>query len=149
MGTNRIAVYLPTKDDFETFLKFYENPKGLSLEIWEKYINKFCVDLGDGCYAYKNWYENNNYTIITLQYYIKQFHEVIEVDETPQHYNTGTFDVIDFCNAYKLNFNRGNIVKYVARAGKKGSELEDLEKALDYIKREIKFLKDGHNGSDN
>lgn len=62
---------------------------------------------------------------------------------TPLHYNTNEgIDVIDFCNYYKLNFNRGNVVKYVARAGKKDDEIKDLEKALDYIQREIKYLRE-------
>jgi hypothetical protein len=41
-----------------------------------------------------------------------------------------------------LNFNRGNIIKYVSRAGKKEaeSELKDLEKALYYLEREINLL---------
>ena len=59
----------------------------------------------------------------------------------PKHYQTNTIDVIDFCSAYNLNFNRGNVVKYVCRAGRKDNELEDLEKALDYIKREIQTIK--------
>jgi hypothetical protein len=46
-------------------------------------------------------------------------------------------DVIDFCKMYKMNFNRGNIVKYLARAGKKDNELDDLRKALNYLLREI------------
>lgn len=58
-----------------------------------------------------------------------------------KHYKNKTgVDVIDIAKMYKLNFNRGNIVKYVCRAGKKDNELEDLKKALDYIQREIKYL---------
>ena len=50
------------------------------------------------------------------------------------HYEaTGDYDVIDFCQHYKLSFNRGNVVKYIARAGKKDDELQDLYKAKDYI----------------
>jgi len=61
----------------------------------------------------------------------------------PAHYQTDVdFDVIDFCNAYDLNFNRGSVVKYAARAGKKDDEIKDLEKALDFIQREIKYLKE-------
>jgi len=45
------------------------------------------------------------------------------------------------CNDYSLNFNRGNIVKYIARAGKKGIEIDDLYKALDYLQREIECIK--------
>jgi hypothetical protein len=50
------------------------------------------------------------------------------------------YDVIDFCKDYNLNFNRGNIVKYVVRAGKKDDELQDMRKALDYLLREITYL---------
>jgi hypothetical protein len=38
-----------------------------------------------------------------------------------------------------MNFNRGNIVKYLARAGKKDNELDDLRKALNYLLREIDY----------
>ena len=44
---------------------------------------------------------------------------------------------------YSLNFNRGNIIKYIARAGKKDDEIKDLKKAKDYIEREIKYLEEG------
>lgn len=40
-----------------------------------------------------------------------------------------------------LNFCRGNAVKYICRAGLKGNELQDLEKALWYLQREINRLK--------
>lgn len=59
----------------------------------------------------------------------------------PKHYATDNIDVIDFCKLYKLDFNKGNIIKYVCRAGKKDNELEDLEKALDYLQREIECVK--------
>ena len=53
------------------------------------------------------------------------------------HYENGKgYDVIDFIKDYNLNFNRGNIIKYVCRAGKKESELRD------YLRREIEFLRD-------
>ncbi len=60
---------------------------------------------------------------------------------TQIHYENGKgYDVIDFITDYGLNFNRGNIIKYVARAGKKVDELSDLRKALDYINREIETI---------
>mgnify|MGYP001818311069 FL=1 len=62
---------------------------------------------------------------------------------TQIHYETGKdYDIIDVCKDYSLNFNRGNILKYVARAGKKDNELQDLRKALDYLQREIDYLED-------
>ena len=55
----------------------------------------------------------------------------------PSHYKQGTAEVIDITE--HLNFNRGNAIKYLARAGfkKSSTELEDLKKALWYVKREI------------
>ena len=62
---------------------------------------------------------------------------------TQLHYETGKdYDIIDVCKDYALNFNKGNIIKYVARAGKKDDELLDLLKAKDYLEREIQFLRD-------
>ena len=57
---------------------------------------------------------------------------------TPPHYQ-GTTQPIDLINAQNLNFNLGNVVKYVCRAGKKQGEntLSDLEKAQNYLYYEI------------
>jgi len=58
----------------------------------------------------------------------------------PSHYNFGRLEVIDVIEDWKLNFHRGNAVKYIARAAYKGSELEDLRKARWYLDREIQRL---------
>ena len=60
---------------------------------------------------------------------------------SPAHYQ-GVIQPIDLINAQNLNFNLGNVVKYVCRAGKKQGEsnLKDLKKAKDYINYEIKRL---------
>jgi len=54
--------------------------------------------------------------------------------------NEQDYDVIDICTDYNLSFTRGNILKYIVRAGKKDDELQDLRKALDYLQREIEHL---------
>ena len=65
-----------------------------------------------------------------------------ENNMTPLHYsNENNYDVIDFVKDNNLNFNEGNVVKYVTRCRKKGTHLKDLEKALDYIQREIEFIR--------
>ena len=64
----------------------------------------------------------------------------------PNHYFADSgIEVIDAIEAWNLNFSRGNAVKYIARAGVKNpeKEIEDLEKAVWYITREIKRLQDG------
>lgn len=66
----------------------------------------------------------------------------------PQHYNDGKIEVIDYIEDKKLDFHLGNAVKYISRAGKKCEsgedrkikKIEDLNKAIWYIQREIKFL---------
>jgi hypothetical protein len=72
---------------------------------------------------------------------------VIDNINHPQHYNMGKIEVIDAIEEWKLGFNLGNAVKYIARAGHKNKdkELEDLLKALWYLNREIENLK-GKNG---
>ena len=55
----------------------------------------------------------------------------------PKHYNVGDIEVIDFIDSWSLNFNLGNAIKYIARCDYKGNKMEDLEKAIFYIKREI------------
>ena len=59
----------------------------------------------------------------------------------PAHYTTGGIETIDFIEAKKLNYNIGNVVKYITRADHKGNKLEDLRKAQWYLSREIAALK--------
>jgi hypothetical protein len=61
---------------------------------------------------------------------------------TPNHYdNNKSYDVIDFVKDYDLNFNEGNVIKYVARARKKDNHIKDLEKAIDYLERELTHVR--------
>jgi|TARA_R110000824_G_scaffold316317_2_gene503534 hypothetical protein len=64
---------------------------------------------------------------------------------TQTHYENGKdYDIIDVIRDYDLNFCRGNIIKYIARAGKKQDELLDLIKAQDYLNREIELLREAN-----
>jgi hypothetical protein len=61
----------------------------------------------------------------------------------PSHYTAyKDIEVIDLTE--QMNFNRGNAVKYIARAGlkSKNTEVEDLKKAAWYINREIQRLEE-------
>ena len=55
----------------------------------------------------------------------------------PAHYNVGKIEVIDAIEDWGLGFSLGNAIKYIARADHKGRPVEDLEKAVWYIRREI------------
>ena len=61
---------------------------------------------------------------------------------SPAHYtHYRGMEIIDLTS--QMNFCRGNAVKYIARAGLKSqnTEIEDLEKAIKYLKMEINRLK--------
>jgi len=70
-----------------------------------------------------------------------------EMVNHPEHYQFGddkTYEVVNVCEAWGLDKDAYifNVVKYVARAGKKDSdkELQDLKKALWYLERKINNL---------
>lgn len=60
----------------------------------------------------------------------------------PEHYGgaDNLYEAIKVIEAWKLNFNLGNSVKYIARAGKKDVLLQDLKKAAWYLNREIENI---------
>lgn len=63
---------------------------------------------------------------------------------SPAHYTRGGIETIDFIEAKGLNFHLGNSVKYIARAGyKEDAKIQDLEKAMWYLNREIERIKKG------
>lgn len=61
----------------------------------------------------------------------------------PEHYTwlPNGVEAIDITEHF--NFNRGNALKYIMRAGRKGNEVtevEDLQKAAWYLNREVRRL---------
>jgi len=63
--------------------------------------------------------------------------ETVDNVNHPAHYKVGGIETIDFIEAKKLNYNLGNVVKYLTRADHKGNRSQDLEKARWYLDREI------------
>ena len=60
----------------------------------------------------------------------------------PSYYNKANMSVIDIIDEYELNFNKGNIIKYILRSGKKSkdTEIQDIQKAMRYCQMEIERL---------
>ncbi len=59
------------------------------------------------------------------------------MDETPKHYQ-GAIQPIEFMRSCLtkeefIGFCKGNVIKYIARAGKKGDAGQDVAKARDYL----------------
>lgn len=97
----------------------------------------------------RNLYPKNKHTVVTKSSLPKTntctpMPPVKEPRETvhhPDHYNKG-IEVIKFIESWDLNFSRGSAIKYICRGGLKdpGKEMEDLEKAKQYIEFEINRL---------
>jgi hypothetical protein len=64
------------------------------------------------------------------------------VDPTnPEHYKRHPSGVECIQITEHMNFNLGNAIKYIWRAGLKGEAVADLEKAQWYLAREIERIK--------
>ena len=70
----------------------------------------------------------------------KSLKDAFDAVNHPPHYKAGGIETIDFIEAKSLNYNLGNVVKYITRADHKGSKLEDLKKAQWYLNREVSNL---------
>lgn len=53
----------------------------------------------------------------------------------PSHYNQGSIECIDYIEDQKLPFHLANAVKYIVRCRFKGSEEQDIDKAIFYLNR--------------
>jgi len=59
----------------------------------------------------------------------------------PVHYTRGGIETIDFIEAKSLGFHLGNAIKYISRSALKGHEIEDIEKAIWYLRRYMEVRK--------
>lgn len=58
----------------------------------------------------------------------------------PPHYTSHPSGIEAIQVTRHMNFNLGNAIKYIWRAGQKGDAIQDLEKAMFYIADEIRRL---------
>lgn len=67
-----------------------------------------------------------------------------DIETRPIHYKDEKYEAKDVIREWKLNFNLGNVIKYIARNGKKAdnSNIQDLKKAKQYIEFEISYLEE-------
>ena len=85
----------------------------------------------------------------TLRYDDPTVKELRDPVEHPAHYTFGKIEVLDAIEDWGLDYHRGNILKYLVRAGKKGDKLiEDLRKARFYLDRYIRLHQEHKDGID-
>lgn len=58
----------------------------------------------------------------------------------PAHYTAHPSGIECIAITEHMSFNLGNAVKYIWRSGDKGSTIQDLQKAVWYVNREIERL---------
>lgn len=80
-----------------------------------------------------------NVTSTKLREMIEMIEKPSDPVNNPTHYTDGGIETIDYIEAKGLGYHLGNAVKYISRAGKKGTNqgLEDLRKAQWYLARAI------------
>ena len=61
----------------------------------------------------------------------------------PSHYERWNIEPVTFIMLNDMEFWRGNVIKYIARAGFKDDEIQDLLKAKRYIDMRINQLENG------
>ena len=119
-------------DDFPYFCGKTSTDKINSKELSKEDIDKRTKNTLDLEYNTKN--------------YVHDFRKDIPPFESRPKYYGGkdsTYEVFNVLEAWKLDkdFYLGNVIKYLARAGKKTfNNKEDLEKALVYLQRRIDTL---------
>jgi hypothetical protein len=71
----------------------------------------------------------------------KELNKALKEDlvNKPSHYTNSKIEVIDYIEDKGFNYNLGNAVKYISRAGKKNKDtyVQDLQKAIWYLTREV------------
>lgn len=81
---------------------------------------------------------------MTMQDEDKKYNESVN---HPSHYRAGNIEAIDVIEQFNLNYNLGNVIKYILRSERKGKREEDILKALWYLNREVqKAIKNSGKG---
>ena len=153
----KIAINCQTEEDCIDFLKMCDEAgiKWLSgsLASSDTYFDYYRKDT---CYSYFNSERKSGLCTGSFGFYMRKIGVKIyewqtlnnnkdkkEMINHPSHYNQGKFEAIDVIEDWKLNFNLGNTVKYISRAGHKDNIIQDLKKSLWYLNREIERLEKG------
>lgn len=101
-------------------------------------IDEPCVSCSKSTNHFEPKEHSSNCTMSERKFKNKDYgFDEIDMVNHPQHYQHG-IEPIDYIESHNLNFNLGNVIKYVSRAPFKGTEVEDLKKAKWYLEREIK-----------
>lgn len=137
-------VYLENKRIFES------NWRTRKFTTWiDEFSESDFVDSADGSGDFGNSEDdprdnigNDKNNVVSIKKKHDSIHDPVK---SPSHYTSGGIEPLTFIESQGWSdFHRGNVIKYVSRAGKKGGpdkEIEDLEKAAEYLRRLIETRK--------
>lgn len=108
------------------------NDKNKFNEVYLKFVNWY-----EG--LDKDWYEKLNQQVEEDMAKEKAKSKEKDIINHPEHYTKGGIEVREFIDSWHLDFNSGNVIKYVVRAPYKGTELQDLKKAQNYLNHLIEL----------
>ncbi len=67
----------------------------------------------------------------------------VDMVDHPPHYTQGKIECIEFIEDQKLGYHLGQAVAYIVRCRWKGTEREDVRKAIWYLERYLKEVENG------
>ena len=119
-----------------------EFKKGKKVRVVEN-TNSHCYEIGSivTMYSQCSDKEFEAKEVVNGGVWNVRFSDCEEIEEKPERYKNKEvhgMDVIDLVNYWGLNFQEGNILKYLLRD--KGEDESDLEKIIDYARRELKRI---------
>lgn len=135
---NNVITLLQVMDIYATDLErtgnedqygwYYNDIKDLTIEVSEQKQHRVQIAFPDP---------------IKLKDFDPKIHKpMFDSIRRPSHYTEGCkYEPRKVIADWGLNFNLGNAVKYLARAGRKGDKVEDLRKAIQYIEFELEESK--------
>jgi hypothetical protein len=139
---HNIELFSLEREDLFTFALVTEKP--VDLEVLDDVRHAIGDNFG---VRNKVAFLSDNVTVNTVGF-LKHEEKIEDAVTHPSHYNQGRIEVIEAIEDWRLDFHRGNAVKYIARAGRKDplKEIEDLKKAIWYIERAIEVLQSSESG---
>ncbi|MDK8500664.1 DUF3310 domain-containing protein [Corynebacterium pseudodiphtheriticum] len=155
MNKKRCIVAIITKEKGTLYLTSWGKDESFLVKDKTRAFGYYDVDLAkSACRAGKKLAERQGLTVVytavledyehwTIGDLPKAKPQKIEPDavHSPAHYQLAdgleAIDVIDQVVEDPASFYRGNAIKYLLRAGRKGDAREDLRKARYYIDREL------------
>lgn len=140
----KTAKFITVKNVIDCFSPYKVYPENAEKLGWH------CEDMENGDWpVFQDSIELPGVTIMILPNpkNLEELGEAFDSVHRPAHYAEGRkYEPRKVIADWGLNFNLGNAVKYVARAGRKGDKIEDLRKAIQYIEFEIEELGGDQNG---